>query len=629
MWLRHKPLVSSLALRARPKRLHAQWRRQGSRQLSSTVIRPSGVFNSSDFGNQPFTGSYEPGAPVRGPLGGTSNTGAPKITPRQLKQYLDNYVVGQERAKKVLCTAIYNHYLRIQELQRQEEEYQAQMAQKARKEMGNRHPVEGTLDPKRHTAESDSSLHMHEHHLMSNLHADEYPGQQATPPKRQPHPDPVPTISMFPKLEEDSPVTLEKSNILLLGPSGVGKTLMAKTLATMLDVPFSISDCTPLTQAGYIGDDVELVIQRLLAAANYDVAKAEIGIVCLDEIDKIATAKVSHGKDVGGEGVQQALLKIIEGTNVTVQAKGEKVSSTTGRDRDKAGGPHQPPAGGIGLNQPAAGKNDSYTVRTDNILFICTGAFIGLHKLVMERIAQGSIGFNAPIRAFHPDSSSSHDTTIKIDSSNAELFKDHLPYWHVQPNLPSPFTHPSTPPQQDTGREQGTTILNSLDLVTPTDLQKFGFIPEIIGRIPVHCAVSPLTEAELCRVLTEPRNALVKQYQDIFNKSGIELYLTTGAMRAIARRAAALGTGARALRGVLEAVLSESMFSAPGSSTRYIIVAQDVVEQKYAPIHLGRGQRQMYENLKSQLEDQESTGNSPPNVVAESEVRQKASGVGR
>ena len=407
-----------------------------------------------------------------------------------LKQHLDQFVVDQERAKKVLSTAVYNHYQRIQELERQEDEHVELMAKEARREMASRHPIEGIS-----TFISDDGFDrrplLHHHYaptfgLIMNP-SDEFPGQQSTtyqqshtaqpspPPPTQPQSQP----SKFPLKDPSSSPTLEKSNILLFGPSGVGKTLMAKTLARILDVPFSMSDCTPLTSSGYIGEDVEVVVQRLLAASNYDVGRAEKGIIALDEIDKLSSVKVSHGKDVGGEGVQQALLKIVEGTTVTVQAKSEKTSTTTGRERDRGGFPA--PGPGTGGNASQGGKNEVYSVRTDNILFICTGAFIGLHKLVLERIAKGSIGFNAPVRAAEGSRSGTHDTTIQVDSSNAELFKEHLPFWNkLNPNTTSPYTHSPTPLTQQQ-QDPGSTTLNTLDLVTPADLQKYGLIPNWSG----------------------------------------------------------------------------------------------------------------------------------------------------
>jgi ATP-dependent Clp protease ATP-binding subunit ClpX len=423
------------------------------------------------------------------------------------------------------------------------------------------------------------------------LESDEFPGQQPTvhvyPPGYTPPPPPPPP----PPLTDYTPLTIEKSNVLLLGPSGVGKTLMAKTLARVLEVPFSMSDCTPLTQAGYIGEDVEVVIQRLLAASNYDVARAEQGIICLDEIDKIATAKVSHGKDVSGEGVQQALLKIIEGTTVQVQAKTERSAPNRhGSSMPPPGWqPNHPPgshSSGGSSGPPQGGKGEVYNVRTDNILFICTGAFVGLHKTILDRISRGSIGFNAHVRASSPDSSTSnpHSTTLKGSKDNESLFRKHLPF----------FT-PALPGAQDE--------FNTLDLVEPADLQRYGMIPELVGRIPISCALASLSEEALVRVLTEPRNALLKQYEQLFSLSGIELRFTSSALRVIAKDAAGMGTGARGLRTVLERLLGEAMFEAPGSATKHILITEKVAKREVAPIYLQRGQQGVFHGLIAEEEE--------------------------
>lgn len=590
-----------------------------SRSLTTSIPRctnnPS-QFNRSDFGSQPFTGIYEPGQPTNGPLGGASIVGAPRITPKMLKEHLDQFVVGQERAKKVLSTAVYNHYQRIQELQRQDEEFQELMAQHARREMHGvtRHPVEGRDQPtsspsppaSSSSSSSSSSSLAARGEVVSGagpdesvltLESDEFPGQQPTvhvyPPGHQPSPPPPP-------LQDYTPLTIEKSNVLLLGPSGVGKTLMAKTLARVLEVPFSMSDCTPLTQAGYIGEDVEVVIQRLLAASNYDVARAEQGIICLDEIDKIATAKVSHGKDVSGEGVQQALLKIIEGTTVQVQARSER--SAPGRHHSSmpppgwqpnSGGGANSPLGGGQTPPPPGGKNEVYNVRTDNILFVCTGAFVGLHKTILDRISRGSIGFGAHVRAANPDSSANgnnggvHNTSLKGSKDNEDLFRKHLPFF--TPATPSPD-----------GAEQE---FNTLDLVEPADLQKYGMIPELVGRIPISCALASLSEEALVRVLTEPRNALLKQYEQLFSLSGIELRFTSSALRVIAKDAARMGTGARGLKTVLERLLGDAMFEAPGSPTKHILITEAVTQRKVAPIYLGRGQQGVFHGLIAEEEE--------------------------
>lgn len=350
-------------------------------------------------------------------------------------------------------------------------------------------------------------------------------------------------------------MTLDKTNILLLGPSGVGKTLMAKTLARVLSVPFSMSDCTPFTQAGYIGEDAEICVHRLLAAANYDVAQAERGIICLDEIDKISSAKVSHGKDVGGEGVQQALLKIVEGTTLQIQAKQEK-SRSSGPSSNMYN-TNSPSSGGISSNTPGSGntttgpsKTETYNVRTDNILFIFTGAFVGLQKLVLNRIAKGSIGFGSPIRSSSSSSGNmDSNISVKAGSEESKLFAKNLPFFTTFSPVQSPLTQ-----------------YNPLDLVEPTDLQAYGLIPELIGRIPVSAALSALDEDALVRVLTEPRNSLVKQYEQLFRLSGVELRFTRGALREVARSSLGMGTGARGLRTCCERLLTETMFETPGTS---------------------------------------------------------------
>ncbi|KAL9588664.1 MAG: hypothetical protein Q9203_002529 [Teloschistes exilis] len=539
----------------------------------------SSQFRRSDFANQPFTGTYEPGGKTSGPLGDASVLGATTLTPKMLKQHLDQFVVGQERAKKVLSVAVYNHYQRIQEAQRLEEEEEELLQQRLRREIMRGHPLQ-----------------------------DEFPGHQRAIPLHAPS---VPTEN--PPLIDSSPLTLDKANILLLGPSGVGKTLMAKTLARVLAVPFSMSDCTPFTQAGYIGEDAEICVQRLLVAANYDVAAAERGIICLDEIDKISTAKVSHGKDVGGEGVQQALLKIIEGTTLQIQAKHEKSSSNRGGPGSAPGnyptnsplsGGNMPPTSSSGSGNTSTGssKAETYNVRTDNILFIFAGAFVGLHKLVLNRIAKGSIGFGSPIRSSSiasPSSSSKsspnpnqdHTIRIKPNSPESDLFEKHLPFFH--PLSPSPDG-------TDAIRE-----LNPLDLVEPTDLQSYGLIPELIGRIPVSAALSALDEDALVRVLTEPRNSIIKQYVQLFALSGIELHFTAPALRAIAQSALGMGTGARGLRTCCERLLTETMFEAPGSSIKFVLVTGKVARKECAPVYFARGQGGRFREM---VESEEGEG---------------------
>ncbi|KAH1554861.1 hypothetical protein KXV92_003868 [Aspergillus fumigatus] len=517
----------------------------------------------SDFTNQPWSSIYEAGLPTAGPLGSTPAFGAPRITPKTLKQYLDQFVVGQDRAKKILSVAVFNHYQRVQELQRREEEKAELLARQARREALEHHPAE-----------------------------DEFPGQQRTvhlptsPKSTTSNPDEA-------LLSDSSPLQLEKSNILLLGPSGVGKTLMAKTLARVLSVPFSISDCTPFTQAGYIGEDAEVCVHRLLAAANYDVEQAERGIIVLDEVDKIAAAKVSHGKDVSGEGVQQALLKIIEGTTVQVQAKQERNAHRTSGTPSSY--PSNNPFGNSPFSQSPTGnapqKGEIYNVRTDNILFIFSGAFVGLHKVIMDRISHGSMGFGQPVRS---QSSPTHrpgdplattpnqPVPILPGSEEEALYKKHLPFFTAA----SPTSPDGEPP-----------YFNALDLLNPTDLQNYGFIPELIGRIPVTAALSALSQPLLVRILTEPRNSLLAQYTTLFSLSGIELRFTTPALHKVAANAFAMGTGARALRTEMENILSDAMFETPGSSVKFVLITEAVADRKERPIYLSRGQGGRFHSL--------------------------------
>ncbi|KAI7895059.1 ATP-dependent Clp protease, ATP-binding subunit ClpX [Mucor mucedo] len=318
-----------------------------------------------------------------------------------------------------------------------------------------------------------------------------------------------------PKLMEDGTV-YDKSNVMLIGPTGSGKTLLARTLAQVLQVPFSMSDATPFTQAGYVGEDVELVIQRLLQACDYDVKKAETGIVFIDEIDKISrrSDSMSASRDVSGEGVQQSLLRMLEGTIINVT---DKSGGNSPQNNRRGGMPGSPigngQAGGNGGNTPTGGSNggkgETYAVDTSNILFILSGAFVGLDKTIQDRLAKGSIGFGALLRSLEDD---------KIEIPSTGIKKE---------------------------------VHNPLSLTEPADLVKYGLIPEFVGRLPVISSVNNLSTDDLVRVLTEPKNSLLKQYQGLFELSQVELRFSKTALRKIAELALEKKTGARGLRRIM------------------------------------------------------------------------------
>ncbi|KAH6656800.1 ATP-dependent Clp protease [Truncatella angustata] len=479
-----------------------------------------------------FSNTYDPDEEGRGPMFNKSTFGVPRFYPRDLKKRVDEYVVGQDRAKKTISAAIFNHYQNIRRRHHQEEEKRKREEKVLRRneardrfvrESNPTHPVEDDD----FSVHDDSALHTHQTWQHREEVDDFYiPEDTSRPP----------------------PVKIDKSNLLLLGPTGVGKTYILETLSKKINVPFTICDCNSFTQAGYIGQDVETCIERLLIEANYDIKACEHGIVVLDEFDKIAKRETMNGRDVGGEGVQQALLKLVEGTKVTVNVKDNRSSRSASPITTNYSGPGSTSSSsGPQAQPPQSGKVDQYTIDTSNILFVFCGAFVGLDKVIMNRVAKPSMGFGSELRSRSNDSKNHPDLPL-------DLFK-HLP--HRSPNA------------------EDASALTALDLTTPEDLQGFGFIPELIGRLHNIIALAPLSQDDLMRILTEPRNSLVAQYTALFETYPSKLFFTEKALRSVAARAEKSRTGARGLKMEMERVLAEAMFDAP---MPYVLVTKAAVE---------------------------------------------------
>lgn len=467
--------------------------------------------------------------------------GVPQFYPRDLKKRVDDYVVGQDRAKKTICATIFNHYQNLRRRHQNEHEDR----NRRDKMMRQRFARDRELHQKRremHPVEDDFPGHNDSvRHLNDTQDFDE---------------DPIDHLYQPDDPSAPQHVKIDKSNILLIGPTGVGKTYILETLSKKINVPFSICDCNSFTQAGYIGQDVETCIERLLIESNYDIKATEHGIVVLDEFDKIARRETTTGRDVGGEGVQQALLKLVEGSKVTVNVKDNRSSRSTPpitTNYNSAGSSSSSPQAA-----PPSGKVDQYTIDTTNILFVFCGAFVGLDKVIMKRVAKPTMGFGGELRG-----------RSTMSGSNKALPPDtytHLP--HHNPQSASSFT--------------------PLDLATPSDLQSFGFIPELIGRLHNICALSPLSQDDLFRILTEPRNSLVAQYTALFETYPSRLYFTEKALWAIAERAAAAETGARGLKMEMERVLAEAMFDAP---TPYVLITEACVKGTEKAAYWGKDGR--------------------------------------
>ncbi|KAL2755819.1 hypothetical protein ACRALDRAFT_1064186 [Sodiomyces alcalophilus JCM 7366] len=518
-----------------------------------------------------YTTSYDPTLETgRGPMFNKAKYGVPKFYPRDLKKRVDDYVVGQDRAKKTICATIFNHYQNLRR-RRQHEQEDRKLREK--------------LQRQRYARDRE----LHDKFRDPHPTQDDFPGHvEATEHLREGYVPPPPPDDLAISTEAEGPrrVKVDKSNILVLGPTGTGKTYILETLSKQLKVPFTIADCNSFTQAGYIGQDVETCIERLLVEANYDIQAAEHGIVVLDEFDKIARRETPNGRDVSGEGVQQALLKLVEGTKVTIHVKDNRSSraaSPITTNYSTSGSSSAP------QSTPPQSKVEQYTVDTSNILFVFCGAFVGLDKHVIRRVSKPSMGFGSELRGRQTLSGTEHDLP--------RHFFSHLA--HADTGLPASAFTP-------------------LDLTTPADLQGFGFIPELIGRVHNICALSPLSLDDLYRIMTEPRNSLVAQYTALFETYPSQLYFTRRALYAIAGKAAKTQTGARGLKMEMERVLAEPMFDAP---VPYVLITEGCVNGTEKPGYWGKDGRLEVER-RIREEDEEPAARQPETTTTFEQYRE-------
>ncbi|CAK7238942.1 MAG: ATP-binding protein [Sporothrix thermara] len=554
------PASGSAASSAPALRLLSQRRRFSVSQLALAANRRSQDLNSG------FSSSYDPAEDSgRGPMFNKTKFGVPQFYPRDLKKRVDDFVIGQDRAKKTICATIFNHYQRLRRKHHLEDSDRV---------------LREKLQRQRFSRDRD----LHDRHRESTLD-DEFPERFDESAYSEHRPDPSENFYAEEDASLPQHIKIDKSNLLLIGPTGVGKTYI---LDKKLNVPFTISDCNSFTQAGYIGQDVESCIERLLIEANYDTKAAEYGIVVLDEFDKIARRETAHGRDVGGEGVQQALLKLVEGTRVTVSVKDTRSTSRSASPITSTyGSPNSPSPPQA---TPPSGKVDQYTIDTSNILFVFTGAFVGLDNHVIRRLAKPSMGFGSEIRSTKGSSLSGSKAVLPLQSYA------HLPH---QPAFADPTTVGFTP----------------LDLANPLDLQAFGFIPELIGRVHNICALSPLSLDELYRILTEPRNSLVEQYTSLFDTYPSRLRFTKRALYAIAERAQKNDTGARGLKMEMERVLAEPMFDAPMA---YVLITEGCVKGKEKPGYWGKdGRFEIERRIRDEDEGLNNNGEPVPGVSFE------------